>query len=85
MDKKNNTIIIIISIIVLIIIVVILTKNQNQNKKIRTEPISQTEIDLNQAIESDTTLEINKSLDNIDLTDTSDEDLKSVDEELGNL
>ncbi len=83
MDKKNNTIIIIIAIIILAVVAGISLKNRNQ--KVEPEPMSQSEIDLNQATESDTTVEINQSLDNIDLTDTSDEDLKSVDAELGNL
>lgn len=83
MDKKNNTIIIIIAIIILAVIAGISLRNRSQ--KIEPEPVSQSETDLNQALQSDTTIEINQSLDGIDLTDTSDEDLKSVDEELGNL
>lgn len=83
MDKKNNTIIIILAIIILAVIAGISLKNRNQ--KMEPEPVSQSETDLNQALESDTTIEINQSLESIDLTDTSDEDLKSVDEELGNL
>jgi len=83
MDKKNNTIIIVILVIILVILAFISLKNRNQ--KVEPIPTNQTEVDINKAIESDTTLEISAGLDNIDLTDSTDEDLKSVDEELGNL
>ncbi len=83
MDKKNNTIIIILAIIVLAIIALISIKSRNV--KLEPEPISQTEIDLNQAVEADTSAEIKASLDEIDLTDTSEADLSDVDKELQNL
>jgi len=83
MDKKNNTIIIIIAIVLLVVLALI--SINNRNKKIQPEPLSQSEIQISQAIDEDSIVEINKSLDNIDLTNTSEEDLKSIDEELENL
>ncbi len=83
MNKKNNTIIIIIAIIILAVIALITLKVRNQNQE--PAPQTQTEIDLNQAIKADSTTDINASLDEIDLTDTSDADLTNVDQELENL
>lgn len=83
MDKKNNTIIIILAIIVLVILALISIKSKNV--KLEPEPISQTEMDLNQSIEADSSVDINASLDEIDMTDTIEEDLKVVDEEIKNL
>lgn len=83
MDNKNNTIIIIIAVIILAIIALITL--QARNDKQEPTPSTQVEIDLKKAVEADSTADINASLNNIDLTDTSDDDLKSVDLELENL
>ena len=82
MNKKNNTIIIIIAIVILVIISLITIKNRNQKMK---EPVNQTEIDLNQAVNMDSSSDIKTSLDEIDITDTSEADLNIVDQELQNL
>lgn len=83
MDKKNNTIIIILAIIVLVIIALISIKSRNV--KLEPEPVSQTEMDLNQSLEADSSADINASLDEIDLTDTSDADLMDADMEIKSL
>ena len=83
--KKSNNLIIAIVIIILAIIAIIILKINNQ--KIQPEPqsLSQSDIELNQAITSDTTKSINDNLNSINLDDTSDADLISVDQELGKL
>ncbi len=83
MNNKNNTVIIIIAIIILAIITLITLRARNEKQV--SAPTTPVEIDLKKAIEADSTADINVSLDNIDLTDTSDDDLKSVDQELENL
>lgn len=83
MNNKNNTIIIIIAVIILAIIALITLKARNEKQE--PAPQTQTEIDLKKAVEADSTADINASLNNIDLTDTSDVELKSVDQELENL
>ncbi len=89
MKKNKNLIVTIVVIIIAVIVVMVVIKNNN-NKVI--EPVVETEptmvdknIDLNQAIISDTTTSITESLDKIDFTDTSADDLKEVDQELQNL
>lgn len=81
--KKNNSIMIIIIILILAIIVIIVFRKINP--KIETEPLSQSEKDLNQAAAFDTTASINSNLNNINLDDTTSADLAPVDQELGNL
>jgi len=83
MDKKNNVIIIIIAIILLAVITLVVLRVRDQ--RLEPAPMTQTEADLNQAVELDTTMDINESLDNIDLTNTSETDLTGVDKELNNL
>lgn len=84
MENKKGTQVIIIAIVVIILalIILIIAKNPNKNKDIAP---SQTEIELNEAMKNDTTEAITDSLDKIDMTNTLDEDLKSIDEELKNL
>lgn len=80
--KKNNSVInIIIIIIILAIIAIVVFRKINPV----AQPLSQSDIELNQAITSDTTKSITDNINSIDLNDTSDADLISVDEELGKL
>ncbi|ETB63706.1 TPA: hypothetical protein DIC38_03075 [Candidatus Nomurabacteria bacterium] len=81
-NKKTTPIIIGIIVIVLVLIILIIVKNPNKNKEIIP---NETEIELNEAMKNDTTKIINENLNQIDITDTTDEDLKSIDEELNNL
>jgi hypothetical protein len=89
MEKNKNLIISIIVIIIAAIVLIMVIKN-NESKIVEpTVDIQPTNIpkniDTKQAIISDTTSSINESLDKIDLTDTSVNDLKGVDQELQNL
>ena len=83
MNKKNNQAIIIIAIIVLIVIVIIIFRNGN--KKIQPQPLSQSDMEINQAVASDTTQSISDNLNGINMGDTTDADLIPVDQELGKL
>lgn len=83
MNKQNNAIIILVIIIVLAIVAFVALKNRNA--KLAPKPESQTEIDLNQAVQADSTTDINASLNDINLNDTSSTDLQDVDKELNNL
>lgn len=82
--KKNNPIIMII-IIILILAVITIIVLRNSNPKIQTQLLSQSDIELNQAVASDTTISINDSINSINLDDTSDTDLIPVDQELQKL
>ncbi len=84
MDKKNNLIVTIIVIIIVGVMATILIKNSSK----KTEPekvLTQTETELNTAVVSDSTTSINTSLNNIDVTDTSDTDMLPIDQELQNI
>ena len=82
-NKKTTPIIIIIAIIILALIILIIVKNPNKkNYEIAPSP---TEIELTESMNQDTTSNIKTSLDKIDMTDTTEEDLKAIDEELKNL
>lgn len=85
MDKKNNIIVIILAIIILATIVFIL-KNGYQKNTTVTPPLSQTDIELDQAIASDTTDDIAKNLENINVDEPVEEDdLNIIDQELEKL
>jgi LPS O-antigen subunit length determinant protein (WzzB/FepE family) len=85
MDKKNNIIIIILAIIILATIVFILKNGYQKNVPV-TPPLSQTEIELNQAITSDTTDDIAKNLESINVDEPVEEDdLNMIDQELEKL
>lgn len=83
MNKQNKIIIIILVIVVLAIIAFLTLKNRNTKLTPKSE--SQIEIDLNQAVSADSTTDINNSLNDINLDDTSNTDLQDVDKELNNL
>jgi type II secretory pathway pseudopilin PulG len=85
MNQKNNMIIAVVVIIILAVVAIIALKSRN-SKVEDQQPITQTEVDLNQAIKSDTTTSINANLDSLSVEDTTgDEELETVDKELLNL
>ncbi len=82
-NKTKSMIIWLVVVIILILIVFIVLKNPNKMKKM--PPVSQDIVELNNAIKNDTPEAITENLNQIDMTDTTDEDLKAIDEELKNL
>jgi len=82
--KKNGLMIVIIIVIILAIIAIVILKD-NGLKKSNTKVPDQTTMDLNNALNTDSTSEINTNLDKINLDDTSASDLKDVDSELEKL
>ncbi|MFA6514841.1 MAG: hypothetical protein WCT42_01080 [Candidatus Paceibacterota bacterium] len=84
MNSKNNTIIAVVVIIILAIVAIVALKSRNQKNEV--VPLTQSEIELNKAVESDTTVSINENLNSIEVNDTTGNDeLKTVDKELQNL
>jgi serine protease inhibitor ecotin len=82
MTKKNNITIALVVIIILAVIAIIALKNRSQKTEVEL-PLTQADKDFNKAVVADTTTDINASLKNIDVNDTTgDADLKSVDQEL---
>lgn len=81
--KKGGALIIIIILILLAVAALIYVKMKTPV----SYPTQQTQSDkdLNQAIESDTTTSINSNIDSINVDDTTDADLKGVDQDLNNL
>ena len=85
MNKKNNQAITVISIIVLIVIVIIIFRNGNRKIQPQPQPLSQSDMEINQAVASDTTQSIADNLNGINMGDTTDADLIPVDQELAKL
>jgi len=84
MKQKNNITIAVVVIIILAIIAIIALKSRNP--KVEVAPLTQSEIEINKAIDSDTTVSINENLNKIEVNDTTgDDELKTVDKELLNL
>lgn len=84
MEKKNNLVVILVAVIVLAIIVVVLLKFGTKNPQ--PETLSQTDIELNQAIKDDSTKSISTSLDNINVDEAIlSDDLNTIDQELEKL
>jgi hypothetical protein len=83
MNKKYNTIIV-LAVIVILVMVLIFVKKEDKVKSVPIEP-TQSEIELNQAVTTDTTKSINDSLNNINIDDTTDAELNVVDQELQKL
>ena len=82
-SKKNVSMIIIIVIIIIAIITIVILKSGNMKPQV--EVPDQTTAELNNALNTDSTSEINANLDKINLEDTSSSDLKDVDSELEKL
>ena len=78
--KKSSAIIIAVVVIILAIIAIVAFKNKET-----PTTVIESDIPLNQALESDTTESINDRLDNINLDDTTDIDLNSVDTDIQTL
>jgi len=82
-DHKTNIAIIAIIVIALVVLVIL----KNHAKKIEPQIMDHGDqpTNIEDAINSDTTSAINANLDKIDVEDTTDTDLQSVDQELNNL
>jgi len=91
MDKNNNVIIVILAIIILATFVYVLnylyfTKSGYQENLTIKQSLNQTDTELDQAITSDTTDDITKNLDTINVDDpVEDADLNIIDQELEKL
>jgi len=82
--KNKNFIIIILIIIIIVSITTIVIKMDFVNKMAKDDT-NQTEIELNQALNADTTVEIMTNIDNIPIDDFDDEDINQIEQELQNL
>jgi hypothetical protein len=93
METNNkDTIKKIILIIIIIISIVAIIKIQRDNISIEDteesniqEVSTQSDIELNNAVDKNTTKELSNSIDTIKVEDTTDADLKIIDDELNNL
>jgi uncharacterized protein (UPF0333 family) len=83
--KNKNFIIIILIIIIIVSITTIVTKMDSVNKINKNYGANQTEIELNQALNADTTVEIMTNIDNIQIYDLDNEAMNQIDQELQNL
>lgn len=73
-------------IIILIVVIIIAVVAVNKNKKYEREVTKSAEdLQMEQAVKSDTTADISASIDGIKVDDTSDADLKAVDDQLKTL
>jgi len=80
--KKSNALIyIIILLLIIIIAALIVVRARNDG----VEPQNQADTELDQTLETDSTVSINGSLDSIVIDESNDEDLKEVDQELQSL
>lgn len=79
MTQKSKLSIVLILILVIAIVAIFALRNKN---KVIEEPLSPNEVELNRSAELDSTTSINTRINNIDLNDGTDEDIKAVDEEL---
>ena len=78
MEKKNNLTIVAITIIVLFIIMIII----NNKKTVPVENLSQSDIEINNAIKKDDINSINENLNSIETNDITVDDIKIIDTEL---
>lgn len=82
MEKKNNLTIVAITIIVLFIIIMIIINNK---KTVPVENLSQSDIEINNAIKKDDINSINENLNSIETNDITVDDIKIIDTELEKL
>lgn len=82
-SKKSSGLVILIVVIIVLAIVAFIYVRKTNN----TPPLTQSEIELNQAVVSDSTTSIKNSLDSINVNDTTIDatNLQSIDKELNNL
>lgn len=81
MNQKIKLGIVLVIILITAIAAIILLRTKNQVEA----PVNSNDIELNQSTELDSTTSINQRLDQIDLSDTTEEDIKIIDAELMNL
>jgi len=81
-NKKNNSMIILVAVIVLAIIAIIILKVGIK----KPEPISQSDIEINQSVTSDTTQSITDNLNSINVDEeVGTDEFNTVDQELEKL
>lgn len=85
MTKKNNVAIVVVIIVILVVVAMLTLKNRNKEIRPEQKPLTQTAIDINKAVSSDTTTDITKTINSINIDDTSATDLQAVDQELQKL
>jgi hypothetical protein len=85
MIYKNKNLIIILLIIIIIISITTIIINTNLVNRIDKNDTNQTDIELNKAINTDTTVEITTGIDNILIDDFDDNDMDQIEQELQNL
>ncbi len=85
MEKKNNLFTVFIILLIIVVIAIIIVKSNKNRNTPEPQPLTEEETELNMAIESDTTAGINSNLNSIDLNDTTDKELETVDQELQKL
>ena len=86
--NKNNTLVLIIAAVIILVVIAFVTLQGRKNDMRglpQMPPLSQSDLELNKAITSDTTTDINSNLKNINLEDTSSTELKEVDQEIEKL
>jgi len=79
--KKKNAIILVILIVIIVAILALLAFKNNKKVEAPT-PVDNA---LNEAVQKDDLKSINENLNKIDTSDTIDQDLKAIDEDLKNL
>jgi uncharacterized protein YneF (UPF0154 family) len=83
-NKKNkSSLYIVIAIVVVIILILLASKSKKEIPE--NPPMTENDIELNNALASDSTTQIQDSLNKIDVTDTTAKDLEDVDKDLNNL
>ena len=84
MEKNKKIVNVVIAIIAIAVLVFITVSALKMNKR-AGEISEQSVVELNNSIKSDTTTDITASLGNIDLEDTLDEDMSTIDLEIEKL
>lgn len=86
MNKKNNSIFIIIAVIILAVIAIIILKVGIKKPAPQSQSLNQTDIELNQAVTSDTTKSISDNINSINVDEElGTDELDTVDQELEKL
>lgn len=87
MDKKNKiaNIIVIIIVAILVIASIMAYYKNKKEAKIEQQFIDQTESDLKNAAQSDTTESINNNINSITIDDITDANLQTIDQDLQKL
>jgi hypothetical protein len=84
-NKKSKSLLYMVVAIVVIIVLILLASIKNKKEAPENPPLTQTDIELNNAVSSDSTAQIQENINKIDVSDTTDQDLQDIDNELKNL